>query len=112
VGRHYFFAALFLLSLAAISIFVFTQPDDPKRPGVSPTPQKRTRNVFFVGCGTVMVAALVIAFLEVFELEVFGENTTFWMETVAVVSFGFSWLIKAQVFFKDKDQIRSLAPAQ
>ncbi len=112
VGLHYFSAAIFLLSLAALSIFVFTQPDDPKRPQVPPTPQKRTRNGFFVGCGIVMVAALVIAFLEVFGLKVFGESTTFWMETVAVVSFGFSWLIKAQVFFKDKDQIQSLASAQ
>ena len=112
VGFHYVSAAIFLLSLAALSIFVFTQPDDPNHPGVLPTPQKRTRNVFFVGCGIVMVGALVIAFLQVFELEVFGESTTFWMETVAVVSFGFSWLVKAQVFFKDKNQMPSLAPAQ
>ncbi len=116
VGLHYFSAAIFLLSLAALSIFVFTQPDDPNHPQVLPTPQKRIRNVFFVGCGIVMVSALVIAFLEgyleVIELRVFGESTTFWMETVAVVSFGFSWLIKAQVFFKDKPEISSLAPAQ
>lgn len=28
-------------------------------------------------------------------------HLTFWMETIAVESFGFSWLTKAEVFFKD-----------
>jgi hypothetical protein len=29
-------------------------------------------------------------------------HLTFWMETVAVESFGFSWLIKGDTFFRDK----------
>jgi hypothetical protein len=32
----------------------------------------------------------------------YENNTTFWMETVAVVNFGFSWLIKAQVFLRTR----------
>ncbi len=104
VSLHYFSAAIFLMSLAGMSIFVFTKPDYPEE---HPTKQKRVRNVIFVICGFVIVAALLIAFLEgyleVISLPFLGESVTFWMETIAVESFGLSWLVKAQVLFKDKD---------
>lgn len=99
--QHYISAAIFLLSLAAMALFVFTRSDKTK----SMTPQKKIRNFCFRLCGSLMVAALVTALLgnyNVIHLPVFGDSLTFWMETIAVESFGFAWLIKAEVFFKDK----------
>src|SRR5688572_4555111 len=105
VTFHYIASAIFLLSLAFMSLFVFTKSDKPKP---LRTEQKNIRNVFYRILGIVMIAALIIAFLGKFLAEsndpVLGNSLTFWMETVAVECFGLSWLIKAEVFFKDKPE--------
>ena len=55
-----------------------------------------------------MVSALlviVVNFAGLISVETFDKyHLMFWMETVAVVSFGVSWLIKAEVILKD-DQL-------
>jgi len=55
-----------------------------------------------------MVTALITALLgnyNMIHLPVFDDSLTFWMETIAVESFGFAWLIKAELFFKiSRDQ--------
>ena len=102
VHLHYISASIFLLSLACIALFLFTKSDKPR---ALRTKQKKIRNVFYIICGAIMIAALLTAFLgykKVIKLPVFGGSITFWMETIAVESFGFAWLIKAEVFFKDK----------
>src|SRR5688572_17021438 len=100
VTFHYIASAIFLLSLV-----VFTKSDKPKP---LRTEQKNIRNVFYRILGIVMMAALIIAFLGKYLADsndpVFGNSLTFWMETVAVECFGLSWLIKAEVFFKDKPE--------
>ncbi len=52
-----------------------------------------------------MVAAILVIlfnFLGIISHTVFKTYyLTFWMETIAVESFGFSWLVKAEVFLKD-----------
>jgi len=105
VTFHYIASAIFLLSLAFMSLFVFTKSDKPKP---LRTKQKNIRNVFYRILGIVMIAALIIAFLGKFLANsndpVFGNSLTFWMETDAFECFGLSWLIKAEVFFKDKPE--------
>jgi hypothetical protein len=100
---HYISAGIFLLSLAAISIFIFTRSN--KSPE-GRTPRKRMRNRLYRTCGGIMVLAILVIlanFLDIIPDKIFEDhNLTFWMETVAVESFGLSWLVKGEMFLKDK----------
>jgi hypothetical protein len=57
-------------------------------------------------CGIIMVIAILVIlsnFLGLIPDEVFKKyHLTFWMETIAVESFGVAWLTKAEVILKDK----------
>ena len=98
---HYISAAIFLTSLAYMSIFLFTKSDKPKAErGMN----KRRRNRIYRTTGVIMLLAILVIlsnFLGIISDKVFKEfHLTFWMETIAVESFGFSWLVKAEVFLK------------
>lgn len=99
---HYASAAIFLLSLAFMSLFLFTKSDKPvsKR-----TEGKKNRNRVYRTCGVIMILALCTIFAGFLHLinEAFftDHHLTFWMESLAVESFGIAWLTKAEVFFKD-----------
>ncbi len=99
---HYGCAAIFLLCLAAMCLFLFTKS------GSYRTKRKKIRNKIYVACGIVMIAALLIAFLgflEVINKDFYdAHNLTFWMETVSVEAFGFSWMVKGGVIFADKKE--------
>lgn len=101
-GFHYFSAAIFLTSLAVLSYFIFTISN---KPAGERTRGKMHRNIVYKICGLFMALALLIVLAG--KLEIITEpyytdhHLTFWMETIAVESFGFSWLTKAEVFFKD-----------
>jgi uncharacterized protein YacL len=106
VSLHYISAAIYLLSLAGISFFVFTKTHSDKS---LMTSEKKIRNVFYRIFGLVMAVAIVVAFMGTLgwiHIPLFGESLTFWMETIAVECFGFSWLIKAEVFLKDKVHVK------
>lgn len=101
---HYIAAAVFLLCLAFMSIFLFTKSNKSvARRGE----MKIIRNRIYRTCGVIMIAAIAIIFIGGF-LGLIPEDfykdhqLTFWMEAVAVESFGFSWLIKGEALFKDK----------
>ena len=100
---HYIAAAIFLGCLAFMSLFIFTRSDMPKdKRGV----QKRRRNRVFRTCGVIMVAAILIILSNIAGIisnETFSKyQLMFWMETVAVLAFGVSWLVKAEVILKDR----------
>lgn len=103
VGFHYVSAGIFLLSLSFMSLFLFTR---------SPLPisrqkkSKRARNIIFIICGITMIAALLVIvighFFRIIPSEIYIKNRiTFWMETIAVEAFGFSWLVKGEAILKD-----------
>lgn len=98
-GRvHYTCATLLFVSLAIISLFLFTRSDQP-RPG----PQKRKRNAVYRGCGIVMVLALLA--VPVFKLSEALRRAypgyLLYVEGVCLVAFGFSWLVKGDTLFQD-----------
>lgn len=99
---HYSAAALFLLSLAYMSFFIFTKSNQPPE---KRTVGKRRRNRVFRSCAAIMVAALLVIFLGFVKLIppsfYDGNHLTFWMEVVAIEAFGFSWLIKGQLWLCD-----------
>jgi hypothetical protein len=104
VTIHYITSASFLLLLAFLSGIYFTRTDKPLVKGN----KKEKRNRIYRICALIMIVALLSAFLGDY-LGLIPKNIyetyrlTFVFETIAVWAFGFSWLTKAQLFFRDPD---------
>lgn len=95
---HLCFAIPFFLLLAVNSLFLFTKTDG------NPTDNKRKRNVVYIVCGLLIVAALVAVAVISFcfpEFEYVGWHPIYWCETLALVAFGTSWLVKGETFWQD-----------
>ncbi len=101
IGRvHLASAGLLFLTLAVISIWLFrTSP-----PGQALTVAKAKRNRVYLWSGVVILACLAAILVLRWVL---GDATVarypivFWLETVALLAFGFSWLTKGQAILKD-----------
>lgn len=121
---HIVFAALFFVTLACISLFLFTktrpgQTQEPHKlreylslmvvtrtkPGQPLNPHKKWRNVIYRVCGYTIVGCLVIMGIGTIP-SIKGHfsqlHLTFWLESLAVVAFGFSWLVKGETILKDR----------
>jgi len=100
---HLSFAALFFLMLIYFSLFLFTKTDPQK----TPTSRKLLRNKIYRGCGYIMaICILLIAIYSALPdtaTAAFEKvNPTFWLESVAIWTFGISWLTKGEAILKDK----------
>lgn len=97
---HFTAATLLFLTLAYFSLVLFRKTD-PTKP---PTPQKLKRNRVYTACGYLILAAIAgvgISFM-VRESPFFDlYKPVFWFESLAVVSFGVSWLTKGEAILKD-----------
>lgn len=92
---HYVSAAILFLLLAAMSAFVFTKTGSAADPG----PERRAENRFYRGCAVVIVSAIVaIGAYSVLpgsaHAALDGARPKFWLEALAVMSFGASWMVK------------------
>lgn len=78
------------------------------------TPQKQFRNRIYRGCALAIVISIafigMLALVKHYELikpvflqAINSYNPVFWLETIAVEAFAFSWLIKGEYLFCDKD---------
>lgn len=97
---HLIFSALFFLSLSFNSIFLFTR----RGPGVLGKEKKR-RNMTFRICGIVMTVAVACATIYTLFLRHTVISKIFPViifETIALLAFGVSWLVKGHTLFKDK----------
>lgn len=82
--------ALFVI-LAVFCLFLFT-----KTGAAPPEGMKRVRNTVYRTCGYVIVAAIVLVLVtNLIVRPPSSWNALFWLETVAVLAFGASWLIKS-----------------
>jgi hypothetical protein len=100
---HLLFAVLFFLTLAYFSLRLFTKTDKTK----VPTRRKLQRNVVYKACGYTMLAALILIVILAFLqgqaiLEVKRLALVFWLESIAIVAFGISWLTKGEAILKDE----------
>jgi len=95
---HFICAGLFFLTLAGISLFLFTKK------GPDSTQRKMTRNVIYVICGLVIVACLIAIFIyfNFIDNDKSRSCFVFWTETIALIAFGVSWLTKGGTFYPDK----------
>jgi hypothetical protein len=99
---HLSLAALFFLTLSFFSLVLFRKTD-PAKP---PTRQKRQRNVVYTVCGCTMLACIaliaVVALLPG-DTPIKSLEPVFWLESIAVVAFGISWLTKGEAILRDDE---------
>jgi hypothetical protein len=98
---HLSCAALFYLTVAFISIVLFTKTSADN----VPTPRKLQRNKVYRVCGFAILAC--ISLILVFELlpdrsSLEKLSPVFWLESVASAAFGVSWLVKGETILKDQ----------
>jgi len=101
---HLISAVLYFITLAFISFFLFTRTD---KKNVVYTPQKKIRNRLYRVCGIIIFGSLILIALWMLYLEnkfsgFEKYHPIFWLETLALVAFGISWLVKGEVALKDK----------
>ena len=73
--------------------------------GVPPTNEKRKRNQVYVACGVaILVWIALIAAYDIFltRTSVAEGKPVFWLESLALWSFGVSWTVKGEAILKDR----------
>jgi hypothetical protein len=100
---HDGFAALLFLTLAYFSLGLFTKTDRTRKA----TPQKLQRNVVYRACGVTILACIALIpgrlllpaglFAAVEE-----HSPILWLEALAVLAFGVSWLTKGEAILQDE----------
>src|SRR5712692_2392141 len=99
---HLSFAALLFLTLAYFSLVLFTKT----APDKTPTPRKLQRNTVYRVCGyTILTCILLIVVVALTSVRTLVERLTpvFWLESLAIVAFGASWLTKGETILKDQE---------
>lgn len=105
-GIHFTSALLFFLTLAYISLKLFTQTDQPPE---ELGKRKKNRNRIYKICGWVMLGCLALLALYFAWLRHTFPNLTaydpvFFLESIALWAFGISWLVKGEIFMKDLEE--------
>jgi hypothetical protein len=98
---HLFFAAVYFVTLVVFALVLFRKTDVPG----AMTPRKRSRNRVYAICGSIIVACLgliVIVFRLSTDSPWLSWKPVFWLESIAVVAFGVSWLVKGEAILKDQ----------
>jgi len=100
---HLASGALFFITLALMSLFLFTKGV----PKSERTLEKKKRNVIYIVCGILML--LCVAGMIIYVLSPAPVNeTVFWLEDVALWAFGLSWLTKGEALFPDKPKVKPI----
>lgn len=97
---HLAFSVLFLLSLAFNSMFLFT------RHGGAPSREKRIRNRIYTVSGVIMVICIagMVTYIAFFShTRLASARPVLVFESIALASFGVSWLIKGNALFRDEE---------
>ncbi|MDP6775531.1 MAG: DUF998 domain-containing protein [Candidatus Latescibacteria bacterium] len=97
---HFISAAALFLVLAYFSLSLFTKTKE----GKTPTCQKKARNRVYVTCGVVMLGCIgLIALYEILpqSASLASIRPVFWLESLALWAFGFSWFVKGETLWRD-----------
>jgi len=105
---HLTCAGLLFTALAVISFWLFTRTD----PATGRSEQKKIRDLIYRGCGIVIALCLALVPIEslVIGAPIQGIHPLFWLEAIAVVAFGISWLVKGETILKDKPSGEAVTP--
>lgn len=96
---HYTTAGVFFSILSFMSIFLFTKSSG------NMTAQKKQRNRVYRVCGIIMAASVIcipIDGIQSIHEKIIFLKPTLIFETLALTSFGISWLTKGEFLLKDK----------
>ena len=97
---HLACAFTFFFLLAINSMFIFTLTKSEKIPK---TRNKKIRNYIYISCGVVILLSLLILFIRsLVGAEVENSKILLIFETIMLLAFGISWLVKGETLFKDK----------
>jgi hypothetical protein len=104
---HYIASGVFLLCLAlmAFLVFAYSKKEIAAATDAAAIRRMKQRNFIYRLCGVLMV--LAVAFV-LWGDKIVGDtiykdyHLTFWMETLAVEAFGFSWLLRGDMLLPDK----------
>jgi len=91
---HLLCACALFLVLAYFSLKLFTKTDKGKHMFDA----KRKRNVVFKACGWTIVGSIVLVVVSNIIDPPDSRHSLFWLETVGVIAFGISWLVKSGIF--------------
>ncbi len=97
---HLAFGTLFFLALSFNSIFLFTR----RQPGTL-TARKKHRNFIYRVCGAVMflsISCIIVYTVFLQDTMISKTYPVLILESIALLAFGISWLIKGNTFFKDQ----------
>jgi heme A synthase len=86
---HYVAAVVLFLSFILFAIWLFRRSDVKKRS--ERPPDKRFRDDVCLGCGLVMIACVTWA-----AIAKYRDTPIFWPESIAIVAFAISWLVKGE----------------
>lgn len=98
---HFVFAILLFSVFIFFSIYLFRKTDPDKEF----TKQKGNRNKVYLACGIIMILCIVgIAISMIWLTQLSATyHLVFWFESIALISFGVSWVTKAEfLFLKDE----------
>jgi len=98
VGRvHITCATVLFALLGVLSLFFFTKTSSAG----DMTQNKRKRNVVYVVCGITIFAGIVLIGVAYAVDLPASWHSVFYLESLAVIAFGVSWLVKGGVGFSD-----------
>jgi hypothetical protein len=102
---HFVFAGMFFATLIFFSLFLFTRTKNKH----TMTERKKTRNTVYHICGYIMIACIVgiavyFLWLENAYPAMANADVVFYFESLALVAFGVSWLVKGELILKDLNQ--------
>jgi hypothetical protein len=105
---HLTSAAVFFLTLSFFCFFVFTKTDVDS----VPTPRKLWRNRVYLASGATILLCLVL--VVVIGLVVGNQSEwahpMLWLESVAILAFGVSWVTKGEAILADLPPTAQIAP--
>lgn len=103
---HLFFAAFFFMTLIYFSLYLFTKMN----PSIAPSRRRKQRNLVYRFCGYAMAVCILLITLyriapptTIVPLEEYVP--VYWLEGVAVVAFGISWLTKGRIILRNKPDV-------
>ena len=95
-------ATSLFVTLGFFCLFQFTQ----STPGLAITRMKRRRNTVYTICGRIIFACIlacgVFGVIDRVEGHIVWPSHLFWLESIAILAFGFAWLVKGELFLKDE----------
>jgi hypothetical protein len=98
---HYISAAILFIIFGLFSLFLFTRTDIDKAFRTGPRyRRKKIRNIIYKVCGIIILLSISALFVLSF-FDNINCKYGFWLESVALVTFGFSWTVKGGLLFQD-----------